>query len=76
MTEETEKRGVFTEGQLAVIEKKIFEHLPCATNKECKQVSDMKKVIIKTDNRTWFILAAIIANILLQIAFNLNTNAG
>lgn len=46
----------------------VYEHLPCSTNKTCKEVVQLKKTIEKVDTRTWMILAGIIISIIIQIA--------
>ncbi len=42
--------------------------LPCSTNKTCKEVTDLRKVVDKIDTRTWLILATIILGTAVQIA--------
>lgn len=68
MTEHYRDNDEFTEGQLAVIEKKIFEALPCSTNKTCQQIVDLKTTVKGIDFRTWIILVSIIISTLITIA--------
>jgi len=61
----------FDNDQRNEIEMLIFEKLPCATNKTCKEIVNLRKQIEKIDVRTWLILAGILISIGLQIARSL-----
>lgn len=53
----------FTDGQKALIEKQIFDSLPCSTNKTCKEVEAMQLSF------RWVI--GLLATILIGLAFNI-----
>ena len=57
-----------TEDQINEVQRIIYEKLPCATNKTCKEVAALKKTLEKVDTRTWLILASVILGIVIQIA--------
>jgi len=60
-----------TDDQRIEIENLIFEKLPCATNKTCQEVLNLRNQIDKIDARTWIILAGILISIGIQIARSL-----
>ena len=53
------------------IKNMIYEELPCSTNRSCKEVDEVKKLVEKIDARCWMILIAILISIGVQIAVNL-----
>jgi len=57
-----------TEDQRNEVKGMIYEELPCATNKMCKEVHELREQIKKIDMRTWVILVSIIIGTLIQIA--------
>lgn len=57
-----------TEDQKSAIKNIVYEVLPCATNKVCKEVNDVKDQFKKWDNRLWVVVGGILLELVGIIA--------